>query len=689
MLADFKSLVSISPCFELWHNIKSRGRRVSITERCFSNVHMILRKVDKTCVWVSELNAFALEYFIFLQSLNLGLNKIALIGGDAFSNTAALKILVISGNLLTSLPTLSDICDTLEELNLKNNKIEMIPDNSFSSCSKLVRLDISQNLVTVINEMKLTGLTSIDYLTLHENKLEDVVGNFIWNHPILKNLFLGRNSLTQLPSLVTNGASQLTNLSLTENQITQISPNQVNHLERLVFLDISKNLLTDISFVLVLPSLVRTNFNNNPILFNETLMDKVPNLLTFSLVGAGALKFPLLSASKSTLSEIKVPRNEISCIDVQHLANMTNLETLEIFVNKIEKIPDFGCSGGSNSDVSMDNWTFPSLTTFSAQDNNLIEFPLLPGIVKGASLFLDNNYISIFPPERMKLLEHVVKLTLQNNKADHFPDFSQLPMTNVMRSLTLEHNQIINISLDNIRTLHVLAGLNLRNNQIENLPNLTFLTPTLNGLQLKNNHIRDISGLLPYSGSAWLFSSFDVSSNQLIDIPRDILEKMPKLKFLLASYNVIEDMPFLTVVGTHLIEARLDHNNISLIEEGHISGSSRLEKLYLSYNYIAYLNLHILRDLTRLKLLDLRYNKLVTPSILTGTSLASSLVIQLTNNPYECEESLCMMKREPLLIDGLLCSTPVRYAGQTVQSALDGTNCCEYYIITSKYDTID
>ena len=560
----------------------------------------------------------------------------------------------------------------------------MIPNNAFASCSKLLRLDISLNLVAVINQFKFTGLISMDYLTIYGNILEDIVGDFVLGQPVLKNLFLGKNELTQLPSLAANGVSQLTNLSLVENQITHISPNQVNHLETLEFLDISKNLITDISFVSVLPSLVRADFDKNPIQFNETLLDEVPNLLTFSLVNAGLLKFPLLSASKPSLTGIKLSQNKIRCIDVQHLTNMSNLKTLEIKNNKIEKIPDIGCRDDNNSGVSMENWRFPSLRTFNAQFNDLIEFPLLPGIINQASLHMDNNNINDFPPERMKLLESVVQLTLENNEADHFPDFSQLPTPNAMQRLSLKQNQIINVSLGNMRNLHILKTLNLEANQIEYLPNLTFLASTLNTLHLKINCLRDINGLLPYGELAWQFTTFDVSYNQLTDIPIDILEKMPKLKHLFASYNTIEDMPFLTVVGTPLIEVRLNHNNISHIEEGHISGLSGLEKLDLSHNYIAFLNLHMLRGLTRFKLFDLRYNKLVAPPILTGISLTSSLVITLTKNPYECEKFLCLMKDETLLIDGLLCSTPVRYTGESIQSVLDGTNCCEYNTILLK-----
>ena len=468
----------------------------------------------------------------FSQSLNLDYNAISLIDEEAFTNTTVLKNLFISHNLLISLPPIQDLADTLDNLKVTNNQIKMIPDLYFASCAMLVSFEITQNNLTVINERSFTGLASIRKLDLRDNMIEDTVDNIIWNLRNLSQLILDGNKLTRLPSLAQFGL-KLRRLSVANNKISEITEDQVHDVSRLTTLNISYTLITELDFISGL-SIVDFDARSTPILLTETSFASQRRLRLLTLSNIGLVIFPLFSASKQSFTEIDLSQNEIRCVDVQHLANMTNLHYLNLAYNNISGFPDIGCRGGN---TFIDPW-------------NHLQFQ----------------------------------------------------------------------SLKEIR----------------------------------------------------------LDCNQLTYLQRDILVNMPGLQLLNASFNMIKQMPFLSAVGVALRNAYLDHNNIIYISEEHISGLSSLQTLQLSYNDITYISLHILVNLNRLKLFDLRFNKIIAPPIYADTYPSPSIEILLTNNTYACDHRMCLLVNKTLLMDGLLCNSPLRLVGRSIQWFMEFMRCGKY-----------
>ena len=458
-------------------------------------------------------------------------NAISLIAEEAFRNTTTLKNLYISHNLLVSLPPIQDLANTLINLKLTNNQIQMIPDLYFASCNTLISFEVTANNLTMINERSFSGLASIRKLILRYNMIEDTVDNIIWNLRTLTHLYLDGNKLTRLPSLALNGSPKLRRLSVADNKITGITENQMRDVYRLDTLNISYTLITELDFIYGIKGVIDFHASSTAILFTETLFDDQQNLRSLEMSDIRLVTFPLLSGSKRSIKKIDLSHNEIHCVDVQHLANMTNLRYLNLEYNNISGFPDIGCKDGNNFTNPWADMQFPSLEEFR----------------------LDNN--------------------------------------------------------------------------------------------------------------------------QVTNLQRDILINMPGLQLLHASFNEIKYMPFLSTVGAPLTHVYLDHNIISYIEEEYIFGLSSLQTLQLSHNDIAYLSLFILANLNSLKLFDLRYNKLMTPPILTNNNLSPSMEILLTHNPYACDSRMCLLENDALLMDGLLCNTPSRIAGRSIQSFIAAMYC--------------
>ena len=463
-------------------------------------------------------------------------NAIFLIDEDAFRNTAALKNLYISHNLLLTLPPIQDLADTLINLKVTNNQIQMIPELYFASCTTLISFEITANNLTIINERSFSGLASIRKLILRYNMIENTVDNIIWNLRTLTDLFLDGNKLTRFPSLALNGSPKLRRLSVADNKISDITENQMLDVTRVDTLNISYTLITELDFVSGLKSIKDFYASSTPILFTEKSFDRQLALRSLELSDVRLVTFPLPSGSKRSIKKIDLSHNEIHCVDVQHLANMTNLQYLNLENNNnISGFPDIGCKDGYNFTNPWTHMQFPSLEGFR----------------------LDNN--------------------------------------------------------------------------------------------------------------------------QVTDLQRDILVNMPGLQLFCASFNEIKYMPFLSAVGAPLTHVYLDHNNISYIEEKHISGLSSLQTLQLSHNDIAYLSLFILANLNSLKLFDLQYNKLMTPPILIINNLSPSMEILMTHNPYACDSRMCLLENKTLFMDGLLCNTPLRIAGRSIQSFMASMYCGKYF----------
>ncbi|KAL7299985.1 hypothetical protein TKK_0007300 [Trichogramma kaykai] len=158
--------------------------------------------------------------------------------------------------------------------------------------------------------------------------------------------------------------------------------------------------------------------------------------------------------------------------------------------------------------------------------------------------------------------------------------------------LQLDKNKILRLGEGSFVDLPMITRISVSNNRItEIFPSAFQRVPLLRTLNLNHNRIhrihpdffpqrnRDGNGL----EEIWLMDN-DIGHVSEI---RSILEALPRLKFLEASYNQIQEIPF-----------------------GSLRGHSSLERLHLDYNRLSFLQRDVFIDMPALRELRLRNNSL-------------------------------------------------------------------------------
>ena len=378
----------------------------------------------------------------------------------------------------------------------------------------------------------------------------------------------------------------------------------------------------------------------------------------------------------SSIRQLHLHDNMIEEVVDHFMWNLRTLTHLYLDGNKLTRVPSLATGGAMLRRLSVANNKITEITenqmlevwrmiTFNVSYTSITDLSFLSAFRDLRNFYLSNTSI-LFTEIPLDIIPRLGALSLADNGLVTFPTFPLFSASkSSLQKVDLSQNKIACIDAQHLANMTKLRYFYLSHNNIEKFSDI--------GCKDGDN--------IPQAWHELQFPTlqrFYVDNNQLTDIKRDILVTMLVLEWFVASFNKIRFMPFLQAVGSSLRQAHLDHNDISHIEMEHIAGLSSLKTLQLSYNDITYLNLHILGTLNSLQLFDLRCNKLMTPPILTNINFGSSIEILLTNNSYACDSRMCLLENETLLMDGLLCVTPLRVVDRSVESFVDSMYCRKY-----------
>ena len=153
-----------------------------------------------------------------LKTIDLSNNRIENISGSAFTNQTSLSFLYVANNRIRSFPILAK---SIVELNLEDNLIEEIDVYLNDKLQKLTILNLRKNRITMLNFENLFEVN---------NKLEEI--------------YLDRNSLSQMSNTDFEFFNNLLVLSVELNRISTIDRNAFSNLDRLLVLNLAQNNLT-------------------------------------------------------------------------------------------------------------------------------------------------------------------------------------------------------------------------------------------------------------------------------------------------------------------------------------------------------------------------------------------------------------------------------------------------------------
>lgn len=165
------------------------------------------------------------------------------------ANLPKLKILLMNHNKISTSTNTEMESDSLEKLGFKDNRLDVLwrdgdtrYANYFKKLVNLTWLDISQNNLNFIPDQVFSGMPDkLSELYLKNNKL----GEFAWKKldllPSLQVLDLSENSLTEVPSMLSNCTKSLRKLILYKNQILMLTPDFLTEAYSLKHLDLGDN----------------------------------------------------------------------------------------------------------------------------------------------------------------------------------------------------------------------------------------------------------------------------------------------------------------------------------------------------------------------------------------------------------------------------------------------------------------
>nr|XP_058944624.1 uncharacterized protein LOC131772678 [Pocillopora verrucosa] len=197
----------------------SNNRLKSIPEEAFSNLKL-LRVIDLS---QNELRAIPKNTFRNLTALSNVCIYQNNIKGGFFLPKSVVKLQISNNDL-----TLDDMKEILQNskdiafLNIRLANLTKIADGAFNSLSKLSDLRLDDNNLTSVPD--LTGLKTVELMSLRENQIEQLPAEVFQNVNVLYALDLSfNNKLSSIPDRAFSGLKQLEVLFLHFNNISKIS----------------------------------------------------------------------------------------------------------------------------------------------------------------------------------------------------------------------------------------------------------------------------------------------------------------------------------------------------------------------------------------------------------------------------------------------------------------------------------
>lgn len=378
-----------------------------------------LASIDASHNNISQITGNVLERLRSVRYLDLRFNTLRRLTSSAFGNSPTLLELdmshnhlveVVSGTLigLVSLKSLDishnrlkkmiPIPVALNSINLRNNEISQLSKVAFPSLNSLLELYLDYNRIGQLEEGTFSSLLALNTLSLNYNNLTTIPASTLKDLSSLQNLYLegnsiqklsrrsfgptgmpivfdlnlSHNNISQLADGSFEGLLQLLKLNLSYNQLQEISPETFRGLVSLQELDLSNNRLTRLenktkSALDDLLSLERANlsFNKLSMITGKTFISSayVPQRLVHldlsnNLIGIIINNF---ADGMRRLEFLNLRNNIINEIYPNVLSNATRLRHLDLSHNKLRMLRDGAFLGN-----------FVNLTTLSLASNKLV-----------------------------------------------------------------------------------------------------------------------------------------------------------------------------------------------------------------------------------------------------------------------------------------------------------------------------
>ena len=427
------------------------------------------------------------------------------------------RALVLDNNLLSVIEESFFVTLTsLRYLSLAWNQIDDIQDGGFRSQKKVMKLDLRHNRLGEV-PLALKHLKSLIELDLswnqigiltnkvHEQKTEEPWSN-ITN---LSTLRLDHNVLTLLPVVVFSKLVNLQYLSVSNNHLTALPDGALANLNQLEYINLSFNNLTSVSKS---PS---SNFNETTGAMNTGHLVSV--IVEYSdFVTRPTLDVDYVADDNAhgittscfnghfRIRRLIIQNNQLMALLRGIFHDLVNLEYLYLERNRI----------------------------------GFIQRGTFDNLVKLRELYLQENALEHFPRRMFEPLRNLVILNLDNNILIDITPLSTEYLFS-LRRLSIRRNNLKFVPFDGFTRFQSLEELYVNGNQLQKIPRIKGLSQ-LRFIDLSFNEIREITPIDAFAGTQ--LEVIDLRRNSLETISFDTFAYLNNLRIVrLAGSNYVCD----------------------------------------------------------------------------------------------------------------------------------------------------
>lgn len=408
---------------------------------------------------------------------------------------------------------------------------------------------------------------------------------------------------------------ELTEVNLSDNGLILIHPDTFQNNSQLRNLVLSGNplqltqlLKSEEEYFLKSSSLIELVLSRCQLSdIGKKLLAQVPNLQFINL-NSNNIKVidDYIFENVPLLDEVDLSNNMLMSLNDEIFEDIEELTTLNLRHNLIESIDDLDMPGLKELDVSNNKIKLLRKNTFE-------------GIPDLSTLNISSNEISWVSEETFKDLIELRHLDLSNNNL-----MGPLP------KFLLEENEFLEtLKIGGNEEMHIFEGFSTE------LPKLYLLDISNCGISFLTNS--------SFNGMPSL-AILNMSNNGLSTINHTLMSKLHRLNDLDVSHNELEKIGTYTFASnSHLKKLNLSHNKLSHLAPNTFETTPYLEHLDISYNHFSHLWHHnesqYMKDnkfLSELGYLNIAGNQIKELHKLNFGHLTNLKAVNVLQNPLEC-----------------------------------------------------
>lgn len=353
-----------------------------------------------------------LSNFKSLEVLDLRDNAISDVS-VGLANLVNLRILIVAGNKLTSIPFSCLQSLPLVELDASRNRLDgiLIPQ-SVDGFPALKTLDVSSNALTGLLENEATPLSSLQVLNIAENRLCTIPDVSKWTE--LMTFSAGGNKIPMIPKGLTK-LEKLRNVDLTRNNLKAVDY-EIGLMESLTTLHIANNPLRERRHLTMTTEELKIELRSRliPTEPSEPIIPEGPQP-DLPASSTTSTKWPITSSG--ILDRSSTSLQTLNETDLEPILETNKIKSLLLHHNALTHIPpaialiqatlitlDLGHNRLSTSPSYLPSaLALPRLTTLSLASNALSTLhPLLKSLTAPllATLDISHNRLTSLPPLR-------------------------------------------------------------------------------------------------------------------------------------------------------------------------------------------------------------------------------------------------------------------------------------------------